>query len=99
MPSPLFERQILERSVFLNEPADERTDDFMRVAEGNAFRNEVISNIGREQQTRGGRFCRRAVDGQAVDHDRGRFERGSDRVLSLEESFLVFLQILAVSDR
>jgi hypothetical protein len=50
MRPPFVVGHRLERSFLLHQPADERTDDLVRIAERNALRDQVVRDVGGEQQ-------------------------------------------------
>ena len=46
--------QVVERASLLEQPPHERADDFVRVAERQSLGDEVVGDVGREQQARRG---------------------------------------------
>ena len=71
----------------------------MSLPERHSPGDQIIGDIGRQQQPRCRGLAFRLVNFQAVDHAGQRFERGRKSVLGIEHRVLVFLQILVVSTR
>src|SRR6185436_745249 len=81
-----------------DQPAHERPDNFMGIAKRDALGNQIVSNVGRDQQSRGRLLGHGGVDGESTDDSRSGAKRRSNRVFRLEQSFFVYLQVLAVAD-
>src|SRR3954471_7074065 len=71
----------------------------MSPAERQTPPDQVVGDVGREQQTgrRGGRFV--AIEREAVDDGADDGETAGQRVFRIEDRFFVFLQILVVAAR
>jgi len=75
----------------------QRADDLVRVAERQPPGDQIVGDVGRQQQTRGGACGHGRVRRESANDRGGGAQTRNPGVFGVEQRFLVLLQILVVA--